>query len=172
VGGVSGAPVLTPTFPLHMLTGAINDSLEATLGVIAAAAPSVPPLFGHNAVSAGYARYSPGSVPLQTTRKTLNSRRSWYHEADPELHGFQNLKGSIGASNDEAAERISDGESSEVKLWPDPSRRIVKTTNVSMVHSHHVSRDEVTPVIPDEPLPTLDGAYDTTEMQPSKALHM
>lgn len=92
------------------------------------------PLFGHNAVSADYARYIPGSVPLQQSRKVYTSRRSWYHGADPELGDFQNLKGSVGAANDEVAERISDGESSQVKLWAKNSGRIVKTTDVSVVH--------------------------------------
>ena len=127
---------------LSCLSLIYSSSLEATLGVIAAAAPSVRPLFGRNAVSADYGRYHPGSVPLQPSRKGYTSRRSWYHAPDSELGDFQNLKGSNpGAANEEAAERMSDGESSQVKLWENYSAGIVKTTDVSVTHSKPETKD-------------------------------
>lgn len=126
------------------------------------------PLFGHNAASANYSRSLPGSIPLRPSRKVFASTRSWHHGADPEAGDFQNLKDSSGsghdeaAANDEAAERISDGESSQIKLWAHYEGRIVKTTDVRVVRSNTPMKDVGTAVALGESMP--DKAYETTEL--------
>ncbi|RAO65756.1 uncharacterized protein BHQ10_001768 [Talaromyces amestolkiae] len=100
--------------------------LEATFGVIAAAAPSVRPLLGHNSVTESYSKSNSRShsVPLNTmSRSGQRSRhRSW-----------------LGSQRDQMQELPdeepgSDG-SSQKKLWESKTHGIVKTTDVSVFHS-------------------------------------
>ena len=141
-----------------------NFSLEATFGVIAAAAPSVRPLFGRNAYSESGKRSVP-SIPLSSHRP-FNPGRSWYRGMDPEEGDFQTLKESGGPTNDEAAETPSDGENSQVKLWENHGGRILKTTDV------RVSRDTNAVGVHGAPMPESHSTYDPTELSTPKALRM
>ena len=136
----------------------VNCSLEATFGVIAAAAPTVRTLFGHNAVSASYQGSKPSSIPLQTARKngyaSRAARRSWYHGAADIETGFENLKD----ITDESGGRTSDSGESQVKLWANPGGGIVKTTDVR-VHSDSRPGEAEGSRIPGEATPESEGHY-------------
>ena len=120
-------------------------TLEATLGVIAAAAPSVRPLFGHNDHSTTYIHGGGGSNPFHrsgTSKGGDTSHSTWFGgasssgAADAELGDLQNLKdaGATPANGVEANRgRKSDLESSaEDRLWAGYTGRIVKTTEVDV----------------------------------------
>ncbi|QGA17658.1 hypothetical protein EYB26_005333 [Talaromyces marneffei] len=106
--------------------------LEATFGVIAAAAPSVRPLLGHNSITTSYSKSGPQShshshshsLPLNSmSRSGQRSRhRSWLTSQHDQMQELP---------DDEPG---SDG-SSQKKLWESKGHGIVKTTNVSVFHS-------------------------------------
>ena len=103
--------------------------LEATFGVIAAAAPSVRPLFGHNSGST----YVAGSRDFR--QKGNSSHRTWYSGADAELGDLQGLKDSatgLGANDQISEEGHSNADTSQDKLWAGYLGRIVKTTDVDV----------------------------------------
>ncbi|KAE8395289.1 hypothetical protein BDV23DRAFT_145559 [Aspergillus alliaceus] len=93
--------------------------LEATFGIIAAAAPSVRPLIGHNSVTTNYySRSKSHSLPLRNTRTGRTSRIDWGHSA----YDTRN-------EPDERDEYIGDNES---QLHLD-DRGIMKTTSIEVV---------------------------------------
>ena len=117
-------------------------TLEATLGVIAAAAPSVRPLFGHNDHSTTYIPGG-GSNPFHrsgTSKGGDTSHSTWFGGAsggpDAELGDLQTLKdaGATPANDVEAnGARKSDLDTSaEDRLWAGYTGRIVKTTEVDV----------------------------------------
>lgn len=126
VGNVSPDGKYKDHSPKRELT--LSTRLEATFGVIAAAAPSVRPLLGHNSVTTDdYSRSKPQSraVPLHhLSRSGHGSRHSWLPSQRDHM---QELK------DDEDVE--SDGGSSQVKLWASKKAGIVKTTDVQIFHS-------------------------------------
>ena len=104
--------------------------LEATFGVIAAAAPSVRPLFGHNS---GSTTYIAGSRDFR--QKANSSHRTWYSGGDAELGDLQGLKDSatgLGANDQISEEGNSNADTSQDKLWAGYLGRIVKTTDVDV----------------------------------------
>lgn len=110
----------------------INNSLEATFGVIAAAAPSIRALFRRNSVPNRYASPNmPGSIPLQSTvsgTAAYVSRRCWCppgEDEEPMAHGDENYK--------EQAEGTPNS-----GMWSAHGGNrggIVKTTDVHVLHS-------------------------------------
>lgn len=132
MGKVSNPLTNLATDELHKL---IQHRLEATFGVIAAAAASVRPLFGRNAHSMDNTARSMPSIPLQSNCKSHNPGRAWYRGMDPEQGDFQNLKEYPGPALDDTTDKSSESGSSQGKIWPMTDGRIVKTTDV------RVSRD-------------------------------
>ncbi|EED17194.1 conserved hypothetical protein [Talaromyces stipitatus ATCC 10500] len=99
--------------------------LEATFGVIAAAAPSIRPLLGHNSVTATYSKSDPRSrsVPLNTmSRSGQRSHHSW----------LPSQRGQMQELPDD--DLGSDG-GSQSRLWANKGHGIVKTTDVQVFHS-------------------------------------
>ncbi|KAF7591843.1 hypothetical protein BBP40_001040 [Aspergillus hancockii] len=91
--------------------------LEATFGIIAAAAPSVRPLIGHNSMTTDYySRSKSHSLPLRNTRTGQTSRINWGR--------------TVFDTSDEPEER--DYGDSESQLHLD-DRGIVKTTSIEVV---------------------------------------
>lgn len=158
MGSVSAASSPFPSPKFTWLIKVFNCSLEATFGVIAAAAPTVRTLFGHNAVSASYQESKPSSIPLQTARKngyaSRAARRSWYHGAADLETGFENLKD----ITDESGGRTSDSGESQIKLWANPGGGIVKTTDVR-VHSDSRPGEAEGSRIPGEATPESERQY-------------
>lgn len=142
------------------------SSLEATFGVIAAAAPSVRPLFVRNVHSSESKSRSMLPIPLQSSRKSFTPGRAWYRGMDPEQGDFQNLKEYPGPATDGLADTPSDGGSSQVKMWPITDGRIIKTTDV------RVSRDPDAGDVAGNPVPEPGRIYDGLELSPPKALHV
>lgn len=105
------------------LTISINR-LEATFGVIAAAAPSVRPLMGHNSLTTDEYRSKSHSLPLHSLRTGRSSKRDIGH--------------SLLQSREEMADQRSEGENSQSQLWIPDERGIVKTTSVEVVSSQRV----------------------------------
>ena len=102
-----------------------NNRLEATFGVIAAAAPCIRPLLGHSSRSADYtsSKSRHGGLPLQSIRFGDISR-------------FARREATFKSSSDEITpERGSDG-GSQSQLWAQQGgRNIMKTTSVEIVTS-------------------------------------
>lgn len=128
LGFASGAFALVRTVLVPTLTASHDPTwdlvdlflwaeLEATFGVIAAAAPSVRPLMGHN-------RSKSHSLPLHSLRTGRSSKRDIGH--------------SLLQSREEMADQRSEGENSQSQLWIPDERGIVKTTSVDVVSSQRV----------------------------------
>ncbi|EIT72321.1 hypothetical protein AO1008_11557 [Aspergillus oryzae 100-8] len=103
--------------------------LEATFGIIAAAAPSVRPLLGHNSVTTNYySRDKSHSLPLRTTRTGRTSRIEWGH--------------TVFDTRNDPDERDDYGGDSESQLRLD-DRGIMKTTSIEVVTTlgHTVESD-------------------------------
>lgn len=103
--------------------------LEATFGIIAAAAPSVRPLLGHNSVTTNYySRDKSHSLPLRTTRTGRTSRIEWGH--------------TVFDTRNDPDERDDFGGDSESQLRLD-DRGIMKTTSIEVVTTlgHTVESD-------------------------------
>lgn len=107
----------------------IRSRLEATFGVIAAAAPALRPLLGQKRRT-GYSSNSASKshsrpVPLVTMQSHINSHRSWI---PGQREHMQKLR------DDDEPDVGSDGGSSQHKLWTKDSSTIVKTTDIDVVH--------------------------------------
>lgn len=98
-----------------------TNRLEATFGVIAAAAPSVRPLMGHNSLTTDEYRSKSHSLPLHSLRTGRSSKRDIGH--------------SLLQSREEMADRRWEGEGSQSQLWVPDEQGIVKTTSVEVVSS-------------------------------------
>ena len=102
-----------------MLTESSFSSLEATFGVIAAAAPSVRPLIGHNAMTTeSYTRSKSHTLPLRSLATGHQSRREW--------------RQTILDTMDEPGGRISNDGDSQSNLWHN-DQGIVKTMSIEVV---------------------------------------
>ena len=103
------------------------SSLEATFGVIAAAAPSVRPLIGHNAMTTeSYTRSKSHTLPLRSLATGHHSRREW---------GQTVLE-------DEPGDRISNDGDSQSNLWHS-DQGIVKTMSIEVVTSQRPPDSEM-----------------------------
>lgn len=99
-----------------------SHRLEATFGVIAAAAPSVRPLLGHNVMSSNRSksRDKSGSLPLSSMRYAKNSRAGRGESVMLE-------------TRDEFGEpMITSDADSQSQLWAHDDRGIVKTISVNV----------------------------------------
>lgn len=103
-------------------------TLEATFGVIAAAAPSLRPLFGRTAASKEYSKSTPQNVRLRTMPSTHGSHHYWNRAGGAITGDMQRLP-------DEDMDSHSDGGNSQRKLWAYKIGGIVKTTNVEIISS-------------------------------------
>ncbi|KAK1143604.1 hypothetical protein N8T08_006214 [Aspergillus melleus] len=102
-------------------------NLEATFGVIAAAAPSVRPLIGHNAMTTeSYTRSKSHTLPLRSLATGHHSRREW---------GQTVLE-------DEPGDRISNDGDSQSNLWHS-DQGIVKTMSIEVVTSQRPPDSEM-----------------------------
>ncbi|KAJ5624479.1 hypothetical protein N7510_000788 [Penicillium lagena] len=118
--------------------------LEATLGVIAAAAPSVRPLIGHNSMSTEYSRSKSRqisqSLPLHSMRTGRSSR-----------HGV--IDSMLDTMDDRGKE--SDGDS-QSHLWAAPDEHgIMKTMSVEVVTTQGQGSDGEPPTPTNWPLEAL-----------------
>ncbi|THC94942.1 hypothetical protein EYZ11_005581 [Aspergillus tanneri] len=101
--------------------------LEATFGVIAAAAPSVRPLIGHNSMTTeSYSRSK--SLQLRSMHTGKHSRREWGQ--------------TILETVDEPADRISNDGDSQSHLWGQEDRGIIKTMSIEVVTTHRRTESE------------------------------
>ncbi|OKL57810.1 hypothetical protein UA08_06964 [Talaromyces atroroseus] len=136
LGFASGGFALARTLLVPSLTSTTDPTwdliplfkwaeLEATFGVIAAAAPSVRPLLGHNAVTTYYSKSDPRSrsIPLNNmSRSGQRSHHSWLTTS--QHRQMQELPDELG----------SDGDSHK-RLWASKGHGIIKTTDVQVSHS-------------------------------------
>lgn len=132
LGFASGAFALVRTVLVPTLTATDDPTwdlvdlflwaeLEATFGVIAAAAPSVRPLMGHNSLTTDEYRSKSHSLPLHSLRTGRSSKRDIGH--------------SLLQSREEMAGRRWEGEGSQSQLWVPDEQGIVKTMSVEVVSS-------------------------------------
>lgn len=123
-----------------------NPRLEATLGVIAAAAPSVRPLIGHNSMSTEYSRSRTRQISQSLPLRSMRLARSSCHETVDTM---------LDPANDREKESDCD---SQYQLWPAPKENgIMKTVSVEVVASQGHGSDEGRPRPINWPLEALPG---------------
>lgn len=105
--------------------------LEAVFGVIAAAAPSVRPLLGRNAVTTKYtsskSKSQTQSLPLHNMPSHISSRGSWLLRSQ-NTH-MQKLR------DEDDTDQGLDRAGSQDNLWKSNKGGIIKTTNIHVSHS-------------------------------------